>query len=166
MINDLGKDHPFLNPLFVFITEWSLYIMGLALLLFVLFGFRRNRMMIASAFLTVLLAEILGKLLSLLHTNYQPFATLANVNQLIDKEMNNSFPSDHTMITWSLCFTFFLFQKSAYRFLWIVFAALVSLSRIWVGVHYPADVLVGILVSIIASLIIYKVLFIRRRMLT
>lgn len=158
MINDLGKEHAFLNPLFIFFAEYSLYFLALAVLVFLFTRTSRNSIMVLCACLTVILAEVVGKLLGKLHTNYQPFSVLPDVNQLIEKDINNSFPSDHTIIFFSFCVTFLLFSKSPYRFLWLILAVLVGISRVGVGVHYPADVLVGALISIASSLIMYKVI--------
>lgn len=158
MINDLGKEHAFLNPLFIFFAEYSLYFLALAVLVFLFTRTSRNSIMVLCACLTVILAEVVGKLLGKLHTNYQPFSVLPDVNQLIEKDINNSFPSDHTIIFFSFCVTFLLFSKSPYHFLWLILAVLVGISRVGVGVHYPADVLVGALISIASSLIMYKVI--------
>ena len=157
MINDLGKEHAFLNPLFIFFAEYSMYFLALACVVFFFTRNGRNRIMVVCAGLTFILAEVIGKLVSKLHTNYQPFSVLDDVNKLIEKDINNSFPSDHTILFFSFCMTFWLFSKSSYRFLWVVVAVLVALSRVGVGVHYPADILVGALISIAAALIIYKV---------
>ncbi len=90
------------------------------------------------------------------HTNYQPFAELPNVNKLVEKAVNNSFPSDHTIIFFSFCITFWLFKRG-WGFLWGILAVLVGISRIWVGVHYPADVLVGAIISIVSATIVYQI---------
>ncbi|WP_376781417.1 phosphatase PAP2 family protein [Lysinibacillus capsici] len=39
--------------------------------------------------------------------------------------------------------------------LWILLAILVGISRIWIGVHYPLEVIVGALIGIISAIIIY-----------
>ena len=156
MINDLGKELDFLNPLFIFFAEYSMYFLAMAVILFFFTRNGRNRVMVVCAGLTFILAEVVGKLVSKLHTNYQPFAVLDDVNKLIEKDINNSFPSDHTILFFSFCMTFWLFSKSRYRFLWLAVAVLVALSRVGVGVHYPADITVGALISMVVSFIVYK----------
>ena len=149
-INDIGKDYTFLNPFFVLIAEYTIYVLILALVVYWFTRIKANRVMIISAILSFVLAEIVGKSLGLLHFNYQPFVDLTNVNQLIEKEIGNSFPSDHTMIFFTVCFTFFFF-RTKFKYFWFFLAILVGLSRIWAGVHYPADVLVGAIVGIGAA---------------
>lgn len=50
--------------------------------------------------------------------------------------------------------TFCLFIKGKWK-AWILLAVLVGVSRIWVGVHYPLDVIVGAFISIFSAITIY-----------
>ncbi len=156
LINDLGKQYPMWNPVFYVIAEYMVY--GLALAVF-LYWFRRtpeNRMMVSCGTVTFFLAELFGKVAGSLHYNQQPFAALTDVNQLVQKAVNNSFPSDHTILFFSFCMSFWLFKKRTGIF-WMMLALCMGISRIWVGVHYPADVIVGALISIGSALAVYLI---------
>ncbi|WP_353626126.1 phosphatase PAP2 family protein [Bacillus sp. JCM 19041] len=109
-------------------------------------------MVLAGGF-AFILAWITGNLVGLFHHNYQPFYELENVNQLIHKEIDNSFPSDHTILFFSVCVVFWLFNKKQIG--WLIVAALVGLARIVVGVHYPLDVLVGALIATSFAILMY-----------
>jgi undecaprenyl-diphosphatase len=164
-INDLGKQFSFMNPIMVFVAEYLLYILALYVLVCWFTRNRGNKMMIVSAVIAFGLAELIGKLAGKLHVNYQPFAELDDVNQLVEHAIDNSFPSDHTILFFSFCFTFLFFRKKP-AVLWVITAILVGLSRIWVGVHYPGDVAVGALIGIasawVASRIAPKLPFIHK----
>ncbi|MGE7907163.1 undecaprenyl-diphosphatase [Peribacillus sp. NPDC094092] len=155
MVNNLGKQYTDLNPFFVFIAEYMIYFLVLAVLLFLFSRGNKNRIMVICAFITLVISELLAKTAGQFHSNNQPFAELPNVNKLVEKAVNNSFPSDHTIIFFSFCITFWLFKRG-WGILWVLLAVLVGISRIWVGVHYPADVLVGAIISIVAAAIVYK----------
>jgi undecaprenyl-diphosphatase len=156
MINDLGKQYTFLNPSFVAIAQYTLYVLIFCALLFAFSKNARNRLMVICSLFTVAFAELLGRLAGTLHSNQQPFAELEAVNKLIEKAVDNSFPSDHTILIFSFCLTFWLFKRG-WSFLWVLLAALVGVSRIWVGVHYPGDVLVGAFVSFAAAIIVFRI---------
>lgn len=156
MINNLGKQYTDLNPFFVFIAEYMIFFLVLAVLMFLFSRSNENRIMVICAFIALVISEILAKIAGQFHSNYQPFAELPNVNKLVEKAVNNSFPSDHTIIFFSFCITFWLFKRG-WGFLWGILAVLVGISRIWVGVHYPADVLVGAIISIVSAMIVYKI---------
>ncbi|MEX6701786.1 undecaprenyl-diphosphatase [Peribacillus frigoritolerans] len=156
MINNLGKQYTDLNPFFVFIAEYMIFFLALAVLMFLFSRSNKNRIMVICAFIALVISEILAKIAGQFHSNYQPFAELPNVNKLVEKAVNNSFPSDHTIIFFSFCITFWLFKRG-WGFLWGILAVLVGISRIWVGVHYPADVLVGAIISIVSAMIVYKI---------
>ncbi|MDQ0268420.1 undecaprenyl-diphosphatase [Cytobacillus purgationiresistens] len=155
-INDLGFEYPSLNSLFIFIAEYTVYALALLTLIYWFTRKEKNRYMILTAGFAFILAEILGKLAGKLHFNYQPFVELSNVNLLIDKAANNSFPSDHTILFFSFCVAFWLFNKK--NFAWLILAILVGISRVWVGVHYPFDVLVGALLAALSAVFMYYLL--------
>lgn len=154
MINDLGKQFPAVNPTMVIIAEYMVFFLALSVILFWFTRINKNRMMVICGGVTFILAEIIGKMAGKIHSNHQPFAELSNVNKLIEKAVDNSFPSDHTILFFSFCVTFWLFKRG-WGFLWILLAFLVGISRIWVGVHYPADVLVGAVISTLAASVVY-----------
>lgn len=156
-INNLGKQYPYLNDSFVFLAEYTVYIFALIVLIRWFSRNQKDRIMIICASLSFVMSEILGKLAGVLHSNKQPFAVLPDVNQLIEKAVDNSFPSDHTILFFSFCITFAIFHKKT-GFIWILLACLVGFSRIWVGVHYPADVIAGAMISTLTAFLIYATL--------
>ena len=81
--------------------------------------------------------------------------TVDILNKLIEKEVGNSFPSDHTIVFFSVCISIALFRKR-FWYLWVALALILSISRIYVGVHYPVDILVGALLGTIAAILVYK----------
>lgn len=69
------------------------------------------------------------------------------------------FFSAHAASSFALAFYLGLILKPYYKYIFIAllfWAILVSYSRIYVGVHYPGDTLVGILMGTIIGLVFYK----------
>ncbi|HFK1762919.1 bacitracin ABC transporter permease [Bacillus wiedmannii] len=153
-INDLGKQYSSLNSTMVFLAEYMVYILALIILAYWFTGSRKSRMMVIQAMVAFVIAEVIGKIVGEFHLNYQPFAVLPNVNKLVDHTVDNSFPSDHTILFFSICFSFWLVRKKT-GWLWLILAFSVAISRIWVGVHYPFDVAIGALIGCVAALFSY-----------
>ncbi|KPD08748.1 bacitracin ABC transporter permease [Aneurinibacillus migulanus] len=154
LINDLGKQYPYLNPVIVFLAEYMLYFLCLSIVVYWFTRTNKNRMMVIQAVIAFILAEILGKIAGQFHSHYQPFAVLPHVNQLIEHDIDNSFPSDHTILFFSVCISFWLVRKKG-EWLWLMLPFCVAISRIWVGVHYPIDVITGALLGVISALFVY-----------
>lgn len=153
-VNDLGKEYPMFNPVFEMFAEYTVFVLIIGCLYYWFSREKENRIMIISGGFSFVLAEIMGKLAGQLHSNNQPFAELNHVNQLIQKAVDNSFPSDHTILLFSICFSIWLVRKKS-GFLWMILAFCTGISRIGVGVHYPFDVLVGAAIAMLSAYIIY-----------
>ncbi|PEK30264.1 MULTISPECIES: undecaprenyl-diphosphatase [Bacillus cereus group] len=164
-INDLGKHYSFLNSAMVFLAEYMVYIFGLIIIAYWFTGSRKSRMMVIQAMVAFVIAEVIGKIAGEFHLNYQPFAVLPDVNKLVDHAVDNSFPSDHTILFFSICFSFCLVRKKT-GWLWLTLAFCVAVSRIWVGVHYPLDVAIAALIGCVSALFSYwlvpKISFIKQ----
>ncbi len=87
----------------------------------------------------------------------RPYITLTGFEALLRMDRDpNSFPSGHTQAAFSLAVAVLL----ACRYNWIkitlsIFALLMAFSRLYVGVHYPSDVLFGALIGTATALIAF-----------
>ncbi len=68
-----------------------------------------------------------------------------------------SFPSSHAVNNAAVA-AFLTASYPAYKWYFIIFAGFVAYSRIYVGVHFPFDVLAGIVVGILCGLIVLVVI--------
>jgi undecaprenyl-diphosphatase len=69
---------------------------------------------------------------------------------------NYGFASSHAANTFALSFSFFLMFKNTNKklsYILIIWAIVVSYSRIYVGVHYPLDILVGAGIGTISAIL-------------
>ncbi len=80
-----------------------------------------------------------------------------SVEMLIKRPHDFSFPSGHTMngITASLCI-FFYYHKAGIGA--IVVACIIAFSRMYLFVHWPTDILAGILLGAVDAVISYFVI--------
>ena len=108
----------------------------------------------------LILAGIIAACLKLTFHSPRPFTVLDHVRQLTVPSEPNSFPSGHTTSTLSIItiLAWKLREHKIVAALLVVFAVLVGFSRIYCGVHYPFDVLVGAIVGVVSGVVVLKFL--------
>lgn len=70
-------------------------------------------------------------------------------------ESEFSFPSGHTTASFAAMGAFFAFLDKKWSWLGFVLASLIAFSRIYIVVHYPSDILGGIVVGLISATLAY-----------
>ncbi|MEH6681892.1 MAG: phosphatase PAP2 family protein [Sediminicola sp.] len=69
-----------------------------------------------------------------------------------------SFFSGHASSSFSITTLVYLFLRQKINWAWVfyIWPILFAFSRIYIGVHYPVDILVGALVGILSALLFYR----------
>lgn len=79
-----------------------------------------------------------------------------NLNPLVDISANkSSFPSTHTGLAFCLAFGIYFIKRKA-GIIFFIFSLFIALARIFVGVHWPSDIIFGILLGFLVFLIVKK----------
>lgn len=150
-INDLAHQSALLDKLGVFFAVYSGYVL-LAVLVFTWFyrPAKINRLMIIIALISAGISRgMITTIIRFFDHSLRPFQVM-RVNQLIP-ESGYSFPSGHAAFYFALSMAVYLYNKK----LGIAFFAVslvMGVARIYAGVHWPADILGGILVGIVTAL--------------
>jgi undecaprenyl-diphosphatase len=102
--------------------------------------------------LAVLVADAGGELLSdvgkALVARHRPFE-----HQLGPRSSTHSFPSGHAATSFA-CATVLSYYAPGLRVPLFVLAALIGLSRVYNGMHYPTDVLAGAVLGVLIALLL------------
>jgi undecaprenyl-diphosphatase len=77
---------------------------------------------------------------------------------LLPRKSSKSFPSNHAANTAAFAATIFFFMGIKLAVPFIFLAIIIGYSRIYVGVHFPADVLAGWVVGIFLAWLTWKLL--------
>jgi undecaprenyl-diphosphatase len=72
-----------------------------------------------------------------------------------DLEHWSSFPSDNATYLFAIATGFWLISRG-WGLFFGVFATLASLARVYLGIHYPSDILVGALIGIVTTLAVNR----------
>lgn len=167
-INKLAGRYSLLDNLAVFFAEYLGYILILILFLFLLKDSKKYRPMIVKGFLAAIIARFgVVELIRFFWERQRPFVE-NNVNLLLSHEGTGSFPSGHAAFFFALATVIFLYEKKVYpvpnrRFwcgagiLFFLASFLISISRVFAGVHWPSDILAGAIVGIFSGWLINKI---------
>jgi undecaprenyl-diphosphatase len=136
------------------------------ILLAVLLGLK-NRRFGLSGFVVVLLALLSSflladELLKHLFVRPRPFLDIAQVNLLIEAPKDFSFPSGHSATAFAAATATALLDRRLAPAV-LMLAVLEAYSRVYVGVHYPFDVIAGALVGVFTGWFIVVLAKSRRR---
>lgn len=81
----------------------------------------------------------------------RPFVTFTDLQILIPTPSEFSFPSGHTASSFAAAGVFYSNLPKKFGVPAVILAGLIGLSRLYVGVHYPTDVIAGIVMGILLS---------------
>lgn len=94
----------------------------------------------------------------------RPYEVVDGLRLLIDPQHDFSFPSGHSCASFASALVYLRTGPRKFGVPAMVLAALIAFSRLYVGVHYPTDVLAGIAVGILSALLAEKLVrFIKER---
>lgn len=86
----------------------------------------------------------------------RPFLADPGIHNLVNAA-GSSFPSGHTGSSFAAAGILWQTMPRLYGCLAMVLATLIGLSRIYLGVHYPSDVLAGMLTGLLLAKLICKI---------
>ncbi|MFN2747533.1 phosphatase PAP2 family protein [Bacillus sp. z60-18] len=119
----------------------------LASLSLIVFGSGSIRQAGTASALALLISHLQVVLIKKLYPRKRPYMTLKQAQVLKDPLKDHSFPSGHTTAIFSVITPIIVFFPIL-ALLLIPLAISVGLSRIYLGLHYPSDVLAGMLLGV------------------
>lgn len=148
----------FLTPIVKFITylgNTGIIWIALTLLFLAIKKYRKAGIMSAFALIGSLLINNI--ILKNLVARTRPYEVVDGLTRLIEAQPDYSFPSGHSGASFAAGVIFFIYLPKKFGLPAMILAFLTSLSRLYVGVHYPTDVLAGSLISTAIAIIIWKI---------
>ena len=126
---------------------------GTTLGLFFLGGEREKKAAITLGLLFLILTGV-GYGVKALDMRSRPYDVLDNVRLLVGGESDSSFPSGHTLMVFGGVGVVWLYLRRGFAIILTAEASLVAFSRVYVGVHFPTDVVGGVLLGAGCALLV------------
>ena len=145
-----------LTPIFKFITTlgnagviWIVLSVGLLIP-------KKTRYVGVLALVSLLFSALIDNvILKNVVARTRPYDLIEGLTSLVGAQKDYSFPSGHTGSAFATAVVMFRGLPKKFGIPILVFACLMGLSRLYVGVHYPSDVLGGVLIGTGIALLTY-----------
>ena len=179
-INQFASQYDFLDKLAIFFAKYFEYFLILFLLLFLIKnpaperssvldqsrtapmesglvrGLKKYWLMIGQAFGAAILSRfVITNIIRWIWERPRPFVE-NQVNLLISHELTSSFPSGHAAFYFALSTVIYFYNKKV-GVLFFIGSFLITLARVFSGVHWPSDILVGALTGIFSGWLVFKI---------
>ena len=150
LINQFTGKWQILDALAIFCADYLGYLLILGLGLVCLKNYKKYcpviLQVIAAAFLSRL---VITNIIRLIWERPRPFVE-NNVNLLLSHEPTGSFPSGHAAFYFAIAAVVYFYNKKA-GILFFFASILISVSRIFAGLHWPSDIFAGALVGVFSG---------------
>lgn len=153
-----GKSRLF-DILAIFLADYLGYLLILAAL-YLIFVHKKNtsryQIFLFIALSLIISRGLLTEIIRYFIFQPRPFISLS-FNPLVSSSVNSSFPSGHAAFYFTLAFSLFNIDRR-WSLMLAVGALLMGIARIFAGVHWPFDVIGGLLVGFFSILIVHFLL--------
>jgi undecaprenyl-diphosphatase len=155
-INNLALKNLYVDETAIFLASFLPYILIGILFILLIKNFKEYYKIVTQALISGIFARfIIVEIIRFIWDRPRPFIT-NSVNLLINHSSSSSFPSGHATFFFAISTLIYLHNKKIGT-LFLIASFLISISRVFCGIHWPADILAGALVGILSALIIKKI---------
>ena len=161
-LNSLGVES--WDQFWMIVTNQFSWIPFFALLLFLVFkayGWKKSLLIMVVAALLVTFSDqfvnFIKDYFGRLRPNNDP--AINEIIRILKRPKSFSFVSGHSTTSFAVTTFMILTLRNYYKysFLILIWPLLFAYSRIYVGVHFPVDIFVGMLLGVLEGLIFYKI---------
>jgi undecaprenyl-diphosphatase len=160
-VNHAVREHALLVSVISSFANWGVLAFGVAACALWALDMPRHagtwRRACAAGLSAAALGLLVSQLISHVWERPRPYADHPRgIIPLLTPSLDPSFPSDHATAAFGIAFgVLFVAGRRAWPF--VVWAALIGLSRVLAGMHYPSDVLAGALIGLASGYLMVRV---------
>lgn len=154
-INSFAGKWLCLDSFAIFFAQYFVYwLVAGAVVAFFLIKSKKEkiRYLILTTASVILSRLVITELIRVIWHRPRPFV-VHTVNSLIEHSASVSFPSGHIAFLFALA-TVIYFINKRFGIIFFILCFLVGAARVFVGIHYPLDILGGIVVGIFSAILV------------
>ena len=157
-INQFAGIGGFLDKAAVFFSDYLQYAILLVFLLLLVKNFKKYFLLVFSVFVSAFLSRIvITEVIRYFYIRPRPFVT-EEANVILNQSAAEpSMPSGHAALFFAVAATVYFYNKKA-GVLFFAAAFLISISRVFAGIHWPSDILVGAAIGLLSAWLV-KIFF-------
>jgi undecaprenyl-diphosphatase len=159
-INQFVLHHAWLGTGLKAVEAWSVPVLAVATVALWLLarpgGGRKWKLAATCALGSAGVGLLINRLISTIWDRRRPFDAHPSAHVWGARSHDPSFPSDHASAAFGIAFAVFLFDRVVGS-VFLAAAVVIGAGRVFVGEHYPLDVLAGCLVGLAAALLVTRV---------
>ena len=144
---------PALTQFFKAVSNYGVISMAVYFVIMLLWEKRKLFPSASACVVSGLLGNFIKDYLKHLVKRPRPFLDIPALEPLIKRPKGYSFPSGHTTLAFAVAFIAYRILPKRYSIPALLIAALIAFSRMYLGVHYPTDILGSILAGYVAALV-------------
>lgn len=161
-IYGLAHHYAWLDLAGIFFAEYLAYVLALIFCVLLVYPkakrIPQSAMVVTATFAALVSRLVVKSIFLIFYAEPRPFVLLATkVQPLIQGpagENLQSFPSGHALFFFAIAMVVFLFNKK-WGVVFFVSAVLMGIARVYVGVHWPLDIIAGAMGGCITGVLSY-----------
>jgi len=126
------------------------------------FGFKKTSLITTITALSGVFSLLTVNLIKNYFQRLRPIndTSINNAIRILVEQNDFSFVSGHSTVSFTISFILFWVLKKHYKYIFLIFIfpILFAYSRIYLAVHFPIDILFGMLLGYVIALIFYKIM--------
>jgi undecaprenyl-diphosphatase len=158
-INQFVVHHAWLGRGLAVAEKWAVPVMAIATFALWLLArpgaSRKWKLASASGLASAAVALLINQVIGQLWHRTRPFAAHPDAHVWGNRSHDPSFPSDHASAAFGIAFAVFLFDRIAGA-IFLTAATFIGVGRVFIGAHYPLDVIAGCLVGLGSAVLVVR----------
>lgn len=151
--NAFMHEHPWFAAGAVFLN-YALVALFIALVAVYLYKHRSEVQVVMIPFVGAC-AYLVSRFIGFFYFRSRPFVTHSVLPFINMSPLSKSFPSSHAMVFFAIATALFLYNNQWGKWA-LILAGLIAILRVFVGVHYPSDILAGAAFGVLLSVLIKR----------